>query len=242
MCEAAKIVPGQRVLDIASGVGVPSIVIASRVMPNGHVTATDLSPEMLAVAEHRAAAAGRTNMDFRVMNAEAIDLPDASCDAVTCSYGIMFSAEPARALAEIHRVLRAGGRAAFAVWDEPARNPFFSAIGPCVGEILQPPPPDPKAPGQFRFAKVDELVELLRDAGFADARAERVGSSFQCESPEQYWQILTDHAAALRLLVAERPAETQQRFREAVLEAVKGFATKAGLRFEAWSWGVTAAK
>ena len=233
--QAIQLAPGMRVLDLASGTGQPALTLAERVGPSGSVIATDLSPEMLAVAERRAREAGLTNIEFRTMDAEALDFPDASFDAVTCSYGLMFCPDPARAVAEIRRVLRPGGRLALAVWDEPARNPYFSTIGKAVAPILQNPPPDPKAPGQFRLAPSGELEAVLEAGGFRDFEVALVESTFTCDSPAQYWQIVSDHSSWLRLALDGVAEQDRVRARDAAMEAAKPFAVDGGLRFAALS-------
>ncbi len=88
--EAAKLHPGMRVLDLASGVGDPSLSIAEAVGPSGHVTATDLGPGMIGLAEELARARKLRNIDFRVADVEALPFPDESFDVVTCRFGVMF--------------------------------------------------------------------------------------------------------------------------------------------------------
>jgi ubiquinone/menaquinone biosynthesis C-methylase UbiE len=114
--EAARIRPGMRVLDLATGTGQPALTIARLVGPGGHVTATDISAAMLETAEENARAAGITNITFRQTDAHELPFADASFDAVTCTIGAMYFVEIRKALEEVRRVLRPGGRAAFACW------------------------------------------------------------------------------------------------------------------------------
>ena len=79
--EAAQLRPGMRVLDLASGVGDPSLSIAEAVGPSGHVTATDLGPGMIGLAEELARKRGLSNIDFRVADVEALPFPDESFDS-----------------------------------------------------------------------------------------------------------------------------------------------------------------
>jgi ubiquinone/menaquinone biosynthesis C-methylase UbiE len=103
--DAIGAAPGLRVLDVAAGSGQPSLTIAPRIQPGGTILGIDFSPEMVAVAERRARAAGATNVSFRTMDAEQLELPDATFDAVTCACGIIFFPDAQRALAEMRRVL-----------------------------------------------------------------------------------------------------------------------------------------
>lgn len=235
LLDAARISPGMRVLDIASGTGQPAIAEAERVGPGGSVVATDLSPEMLTVAQRRAREAGLSNLEFHTMDAEALDFPDASFDAVTCAYGLMFCLDPARAAAEMRRVLKPGGRVALSVWDEAAANPFFSTAERAVAPILHIPPPDPRAPGRFRLAPAGELDAVLEAGGLRDFTIMPVKSTFRCDSPGQYWEIVNDHAPALRLALEGLPEQERRRAREATMEAAAVFLTERGLRFPALS-------
>ena len=101
--------PGLRILDLSSGTGQPALDLARAVGPAGHVTATDLSPAMLAIAEANAGAIGATNIAFRQADAEELPFPDASFDYVY-SWGVLHhSPDLARSIAELFRVLRPGG-------------------------------------------------------------------------------------------------------------------------------------
>ena len=79
------------VLDIATGIGEPAITAANRVGQNGHVLATDISPQMLSVAKQRAISLGLQNViEFKDGDIETIELPSSMFDAVLCRWGLMF--------------------------------------------------------------------------------------------------------------------------------------------------------
>ena len=126
LLETAGIAPGQQILDLAGGMGEPSLVIAGRIAPDGTVTCTDLAPEMIAGARRRAAAEGLANIRFEVCSADALPFAGNSFDAAVCRFGAMFFPDTEKALREILRVLRPGGRIALAVWGPPEENPFFT--------------------------------------------------------------------------------------------------------------------
>jgi len=216
LCDAAKLAPGDRVLDLACGTGEPAVTAARRVAPDGQVTATDLSPDMLAAARRRFERLG-LGVEVREMDAEHLEFPDASFDAVTCRFGLMFCPDPTRAAAEIHRVLRPGGRFAVAVWDEPARNPFFTLIGQVIAKFIPMPPPDPKAPGVFRLAPPGELASVLRAGGFADISVDAFPTMFRYRSTEHYWEVQSQLAAPLKAAVAKLGPEELAPLRAAVM-------------------------
>jgi SAM-dependent methyltransferase len=104
------------VLDIAAGNGYQSIATARRVGPSGHVLAIDLAPEQLKYAAAAAREAGIEHIETRVMDAESLDLPDASFDAVICHFGVMFLPDLDRGLEEMRRVLKPGGWASMVIF------------------------------------------------------------------------------------------------------------------------------
>ena len=220
LCGAAALAPGQRVLDLASGGGQPALTAAARVRPGGSVVATDLSPQMLAVSERRARALGLDNIELLEMDAEDLRFPDDSFDAVICRFGLMLFPGPARAAAEIQRVLRPGGRFAVAVWDEPVRNPYFTVTQRALASVVAMPAPDPKAPGVFRLAPPGELAAVLRAGGFTDVRVEALPMTLACASRAECWAIQSDLSAALRAAVATLTAPEVARLEAAVFDAL----------------------
>jgi ubiquinone/menaquinone biosynthesis C-methylase UbiE len=220
MCDAAGVQPGHMVLDVACGAGQPSTTAAQRVRPDGRVIATDLSPQMAAVTKRKAQRLGLDNLDTQEMDAQALAFPDASFDAATCRFGLMFCPDPIRAAAEVHRVLKPGARFAAAVWDIPARNPFFTAIATVLAEFVPAPPHDPSAPGVFRLAPSDELERVLRAGGFADVQVEARPITLSYDSLEDYWRIQTDLAAPLRGALASLSEDAVSRLKARVFESL----------------------
>ena len=112
MVQAIDPQPGQRLLELAAGLGETGFLAAELVAPVGGLIVTDQAAAMLEGARARAHELGLTNVEFQVMGAEWIDLPVASVDAVLCRWGYMLMDDPAAALSETRRVLRPGGRVA----------------------------------------------------------------------------------------------------------------------------------
>jgi ubiquinone/menaquinone biosynthesis C-methylase UbiE len=222
MVEVAGIRPGSQVLDVACGTGQPAIAAAQRAQPDGKVVATDLSPQMVEAARRIAAAAGIQNLEFRVMDAERIDFPDNSFDAVTCRFGLMFCPEPSRAAADMLRVLKPGSRVSLTVWGAPTLNPFFMKIIGPLAAITGTAPPDPQAPGIFRFAQPGALEQTLKAAGFRDVSVEPTELIFEWESAEAYWEMQLALAAPIRVAVQTLPAETVEKLKASVIEGLVG--------------------
>ena len=219
--QAAQLRPGLRVLDLASGVGDPALSIAAEVGPSGRVTATDLGPGMISLAEELARKKGIANIEFREASAESLPFPDASYDVLTCRFGIMFFPDLAKALRECLRVLKPGGRVAFVAWGTK-EQPFFTATAGIVLKHIPvpPPPPDPDAPNLFMFGERGRLRRALEAAGFRNVHEEdRTVPGLWAGTLEQYWQQFTEVAAPFRPLIEQL---TPQKKAEAVAEILAG--------------------
>ncbi|MBI1798432.1 MAG: methyltransferase domain-containing protein, partial [Candidatus Eisenbacteria bacterium] len=195
------------------------------------VIATDLSKEMVEVARRKARRMGLDNLEVREMDAQALAFPDASFDGATCRFGLMFCPDPVRAASEVRRVLKSGGRFALAVWDVPAKNPFFTSLGDVIAKFVSTSPPDPKAPGVFRLAPPGELEGVLRAAGFREIMVEPRPMTLSYASPQEYWQIQTDLAAPLKAAIATLGPDDLARLKAAVLEAIAPHVLAGGVRF-----------
>jgi ubiquinone/menaquinone biosynthesis C-methylase UbiE len=207
--ETAQLRPGMRVLDLASGVGDPSLSIAEAVGPSGRVVATDLGPGMIALAEELARARALRNIEFRVANVEALPFPDESFDVVTCRFGVMFFPDQSKAFRECLRVLKHGGRVVFVVWGKREQAFLGTTVG-VLTKYVEMPTPDPDAPHAFMFGERGLLKSRLEAAGFAQAREEvRTVAGRWEASPEEYWRQFTEVAAPFRPLVAKLTPETR---------------------------------
>ena len=162
------------------------------------------------------------------MDLQDIGLPDESADAVVCRFGYMVMDDPAAALAETRRVLRAGGRLALAVWGAPDRNPFFALMGAALVEAGHLPPPDPSGPGPFSMASEERTERLLADAGFADVGLEQVAVTFTVRDVEEYVAIHADTAGPMALVLAALDAGARRALTERLQPALAPFRTAAG--------------
>ena len=222
LIQQAHLEPGMRVLELACGTGDPALEIARRVGPSGHVTATDLSPQMLEECRKNASAAGIVNMDFAVADAEYLQFGSGSFDRVTSRLGAMYFVDVQRALAEIKRVLAPGGVVTLQVWGLPDESPYFmNAVGPFMRRLSPPPPPD-DAPTPLRFAPPGKLADALTAAGFHDAREDRRNVVLPWPGPpNELWQHLYDIAIPLRPLFDGLSGDERSM---AIEESVAGYA------------------
>ena len=187
--ELAEIKAGDKVLDIATGIGEPAVTGARKVMPNGKVIAIDISPQMLAIAKTRTASLGLDGiMEFRESDGEKIDLPDqtAKFDAVLSRFGLMFFPNLPSALVKIRHLLITNGRLSAAVWSTPSKVPLIDLASGTVRKQINAPPPPPGTPGPFALADAETLKQLFSQAGFKDIKVDTFQITFEFDSPESY--------------------------------------------------------
>jgi len=165
----ASLAPGKRVLDIACGTGLVSFAAARAVGPNGQVLGVDLSGRMVSSAQRRASQMNLSNCSFARMDAETLDLPDASFDIVLCALGLMYMPHPEQALREMRRVLRPEGRICLAVWGERSKC-GWSALFPIVDAEVA----SEVCPLFFQLGQQDALVRLCTDAEFEAIEHRRI--------------------------------------------------------------------
>jgi SAM-dependent methyltransferase len=186
------------------------------------VVGVDLAPQLLEVARRRAAAAG-LELELHEMGAEQLRFADGAFDGATCAFALMFCPDPLQAVRELRRVVAGAGRVAVAVWDEPARNPYFTTLFQSVAQVFPPaPPPDPKAPGAFRLCS-SQLAELLQAGGLADVQVASVPLELTFDSLDHHWQVTLDLAGGLRTRLALLSSEELGRLRSLVGQALQPF-------------------
>jgi SAM-dependent methyltransferase len=214
MLDALSLQPGQRVLELAGGIGETGMLAAELVAPVGSVIISDQAEAMLAGARARAQDLGVENVEFKVFNAEWIDLPLASVDAVLCRWGYMLMADPAAALGETRRVLAPGGRVALAVWDSIASNPWALLPGQELVERGLAPagglgsdPCSEYRPGPFALGSVDAVFELLAGAGFTEIHVQALELPRHHPDFEDLWETTLDLSRGFHDAVLSRPAE-----------------------------------
>ena len=223
LVELAEIKAGQRVLDIATGIGEPAITAGKIVGKKVHVTATDISTEMLAIGEERARFLGLQDiMEFVQSDAENLKVgTNETFDAVLCSWGLMFLPNLDIALSNMRRLLVSGGKLAAAVWSEPSKVPFINLSMDIAKKHLQTSLPDQGVPGPFSLADVDSLKKSLFKAGFADVRSEKIVVTFEFDSAEDYTKFNQDIVAPIRTMLSNETDTKREQVWNAVTEQAK---------------------
>jgi len=232
--------PGETVLELAAGRGDIGYEAARGLGPEGRLITSDFSSQMLEHARLRAEQLGVDNADFRVVDAEHIDLEDDSVDAVLCRYGYMLMADPAAALRETRRVLRPGGRAVFAVWGVPERNPWGGVLGRILVERGVVPPPEPGQPGIFALGDPERLRALVAGAGFDEIVVEEVPLVLDYGDAAGHWDFIVTAAGAVVGILAALPEDERERIREELEARLAPLAADGGYALPALSLNVAA--
>ena len=231
MLELAAPQPGERVLELACGPGGLGIAAAERVAPDGEVVLSDVAAEMTAIAARRVDASGLDNVTTLELDLERIDQPDGSYDLVLCREGLMFAPDPGRAVREIARVLRSGGRVTIAVWGPRECNPWLGLVLDSVTAQLGRPVPPPGVPGPFSLADADELAGLLDAAGLVEVAVRDLPVPMRVGSFDEWWARTSALAGPLATILSSLPEPAARALRARAHEAVRPYETSAGLQF-----------
>jgi SAM-dependent methyltransferase len=231
--DLADIKSGDKVLDIATGIGEPAVTAARRVKPNGKVIATDISSQMLEIAKTRAKSFGLDDiMEFREGDGEKLDLPDSSTarkfDAILSRWGLMFFPNLPVALARIRDMLVTNGRLSAAVWSAPSKVPLLDLAFATVGKQINAPTPPPGTPGPFALADIEALKRSFSQAGFKDIKIDTFQITFEFDSPESFTRLHQQVTAPINAMLANHTEEVKNRAWDSITEAVLQYADSHG--------------
>jgi SAM-dependent methyltransferase len=225
LIELAEIDTGYTVVDVATGIGDPALSVARRVGPAGRVIATDQSSAMLAAAASRARDAGLINIEFRQLDANEFDFPNATLDGIVCRWGLMFLSDLPEALGRMRRSLKAKRCLSAATWSEPDKVPIISVRRGVIRAFDIPPGPnDP-----FRLSSPEALKAAAVSAGFADVNVTRSVVPYEYASTDAFVSAQrTAHESRLTTLL-ERSAEQQAKFWRALGDAAQPYTGADGV-------------
>lgn len=228
MLEMAGINTGQKVLDIAAGAGEQSITTAKKVGPAGHVLATDISPNILEFAKQMAKQAGVGNIETAVMDGENLPLDDETFDAVISRVGLIYFPDQQRALKEMLRVLKPGGKVAAIVYSTPDKNKFFSIPVSIIRNRAKLPPPLPGQPGPFSLGAEGIIEKTFTDAGFIKVRSELVDSPLRLSSALECVRFEKESFGALHQMMSGLSDEEKASVWEEIELELQAFETVEG--------------
>jgi SAM-dependent methyltransferase len=211
--------PGERVLDLATGTGWTSRLVAHR---GATVVGIDIAGDLLAAARKRAQAEALA-IEYRLGDAENLPFPDGAFDAAISTCGVMFASRPEAAAGEIARVTRKDGRVALTTW-LPDSNLFkmFMVMKPYMA-----PPPNPAPPSPFEWGKPERMRQLL-DGAF-DLRFERGTSFYREPSGEAAWNTFVTGYGPTKSLAASLDEQRRAELRRDFIAFHEGFRTELGI-------------
>jgi SAM-dependent methyltransferase len=205
---------GERILELAAGPGDVGFHVARRVGQSGSVLVTDFSPAMVEASRERAVELGLVNVETRAVDGQDTGLADRAFDGVVCRFGYMLMPEPGRGLAETRRVLRDGGRVAFAVWGDRRVNTWGTAATRALLALGLIERPDPYEPGPFALDEQSRLEAAVAGAGLGLDRVEDVGVVWRFPSVDAWWEVMRDLSATLREVLARLDPPEEVALRE----------------------------
>lgn len=232
--------PGATVLELAAGTGETGFLAARRLGERGRLVSSDFSPEMVRAAERVAHEAGVATAEFRVLDAEDLDLEDATTDGVLCRYGYMLMARPLQALSETRRVLRPAARVAFSTWGEPELNPWMTlAAAPLVDRGYMQPLAR-SGPGVFSMSTAATIVPLLVEAGFGDIEVEPIDMAWRLADTAELWAFASELQGPVALAIARLAEDERLAVRATIEERAAAYWTGRGYELPGLSVNVAA--
>ena len=204
---------GERLLDVAAGTGGLSLPAARL---GAEVLATDWSPAMMEMFAARVRDEGLINAEGRVMDCHALDLPDGSFDVTGSQFGVMLVPDQPRALREMVRVTKPGGRVLLIAYGSPAELEFLQLF---IGALSVVAPdfaglPDDPPPLEFQVSDPEVLRRRLTEAGLRNVRVERTAERPAFGSGQEMWDWVVHGNPIPGMLVADLEEERQARLRQ----------------------------
>jgi ubiquinone/menaquinone biosynthesis C-methylase UbiE len=228
MLEMAGITAGHHVLDVAAGAGEQSVTAARKTGPSGYVLATDISPDILVFAQKLAEESGLKNIETRVMDGENLTIEDARFDAVISRVGLIYFPDQLKALREMLRVLKPGGKAASIVYSTPDKNEFFSIPVSIIRRRAKLPPPVPGQPGPFSLGAEGVIEKAFEQAGFRNVSSVRVNSPVLLPDAKTCVQFEKESFGALHQMMKDLADTEKQAVWEEIEQELKKFETEKG--------------
>ena len=227
LLDVVRPIPGDKVLDVCTGLGEPAMTIASIVAPVGHVIGVDLSSKMTQIARKNAAKRGLQNIEFMTMDAESLQFPANTFDAAVSCFGFQIVTNPKTAAKEILRVLKPGGRAGFTVWSTGDRAPGLDVV---IGPMMEHATPDEDGylPSPYELGGRDELVQMLTEIGFRDPTETRIVRNWVAGNVEDYLSMLLD-GSPLGHSLSEETEDVRKIVRKKSTDNISRYKTTTGV-------------
>lgn len=228
MLDMAGITTGYHVLDIAAGAGEQSITAAKKVATSGEVLATDISSNILEYALKMAEQNGISNIKTKVMDGENLSLDDETFDAVISRVGLIYFPDQQRALKEMLRVLKPGGKVAAIVYSTPEKNKFFSIPVSIIRNRAKLPQPLPGQPGPFSLGAEGIIEKAFEQAGFINVKSELVDSPLQLSSASECLRFEKESFGALHQMMSNLSNEEREAIWKEIERELQTFESEKG--------------
>ena len=237
-----ELTPGVRVLELAAGPGDVGIRIAESLAGGGRVIVSDRASAMVEAAGRWARERGAQGVEARVLDAESLDLPDAAVDRVVCRFGYMLVPDRDAAFRETRRVLRPGGRLAFAVWAGRERNEWATTLWDVLERLTPLPPARPGGPGMFALADRRVVEDALTRAGLEPRTIEEIPVEWRYPDFEGYWRSAVAVNGGLTRLLPTLSEQEEADLAAEVRGAIERFRAGEGYRLPGLALGVAASR
>jgi ubiquinone/menaquinone biosynthesis C-methylase UbiE len=217
--------PGSELFDVGTGTGAVALQARAWVGPEGKVTGSDVATTMVSLARQAAAEQGITGITFCQMDGEQLDFPDASFDAVTCAFSLFQFPDMSRALAEMWRVLRPGGRVGISNWGPG----FFSPVASLQRDLFREFGLKPLLANPIAF-RPDTLETLLRKAAFTAVELFEETDEVWFENPEEVWAFNLDMGPFPVMLQRQLTVGQQRELERRFTAMLEGLMVDRGIR------------
>lgn len=205
------------VLEVGAGSGALTEVLFPRVKS---LLATDFAPQMIDVLRERLEALGATNVGCEVMDGQALRLEDSRFDAAACSFALMLFPDRHKGFAELHRVVRPGGRVAVSGWAGPDKFEAFGLFLAALNSAFPDIPPPPSPPPVFSLSDPTDFMSQMEAAGFTDVDVEFVARDLEVPDFDTMWTMLTAGAPPVQVLFDRIGPSGKERLRNHLGEIV----------------------
>ncbi len=204
---------GQTILELSAGLGETGFLAAPFLGPQGQLISSDRELGMVEAAARLGSERGIANAEFRQLDAERIQLPDASVDGVLSRFGYILKGDPPPALPEIRRVLRPGGRLAFSVWAARERNPWMTVPAEALVERGRLAPQSEVEERLSARRNPESIAALLDTAGFEEPEIEEMPITYRFNDADELWFFVSELRGPVALALAELPESERTEIR-----------------------------
>lgn len=223
MLTLSELNDGHHVLDIGTGLGEPALSAATRLNKTGHVLAVDRDPNMIDLARERAKERGVSNIEYRVADADTLDLLPNSLDVVFARWSLMFVADLEHLLSKLSIALRPGGKLIAATWASADLVPALSLAKATVHKHFDLDPAAQDQPKAFALSDWDAVKRTFVQAGYREISVEPFPVAYEFPSVDAYIQYRLDVAGPLWEGLGIAPLDAEREARGAIEKAMQPY-------------------